>query len=121
MAERWPRPASSSAIEIVACVSFGEPSNATGISGDFGEALLSRNIPFHARTEPQDGGGHRQGGWRDSPERNSASNLIAAHIWFETSRFFSPRKNREAWTRPNSHCSLLGIAGWGPGLDEKPC
>ena len=54
MAERWPpRRASSSVMEIVACVGFGEPSNALLQFRGFGAALLSRNVPFHARDRPR--------------------------------------------------------------------
>jgi cytochrome P450 family 135 len=40
-------------MEIVACVGLGEPSNALLQFRGFGAALLSRNVPFHARDRPR--------------------------------------------------------------------
>ena len=40
-------------MEIVVCVGFGELSNALLQFRGFGAALLSRNVPFHARDRPR--------------------------------------------------------------------
>jgi hypothetical protein len=120
-------------MEIVVCVGLGELSNALLQFRGFDAALLSRDVPFHARDRP-DGGGNRQGGWvrqrasdttSGGEERSSSAGMVLMKAlllaapwrtfrWYFGQRHYSGTywsSTRTAGIKCSGHGELLCLGG----------